>query len=151
MEGVRYCHMGRSPEQGFDCLGQVYYFFKRIGLPVFVPPEGTRYPRDYWKAGVSFTYLNKLSEQFSVIPERCAQFGDVYVFVAKPGTGMVAHTGIVMDPAVGRFQHVVQARPTGYNTIRERFWAARLHGVMRYRRMDLLHRRVASVPKELKV
>lgn len=148
MDGIPYSHMGRDLKIGLDCIGQHKFFYDGLGLEFFVP-DGATYPRDIGKAGITFAYSNLLMGQFDPIPERCVQFGDSIVF-AKPGTGAITHTAIMVDPALGRFQHVWRDKKTGFNSLREPFWTERVHGFVRFKRFDILHDRIKHVPAEVK-
>jgi len=151
LKGVRYLHRGLDPARGLDCRGHIYTFYRLLGLPMYIPPEGKHYPPDFWRNGVGFTYMNALIEQFQWIPARSAQFSDLVVFESKSGTGKICHTGIMLDVTSGEFQHAVRNRRVGVGRTDERFWQQRVAGFMRHRRMGVLVENAKQMPREVKV
>lgn len=150
LKGTPYLHKGRSPGRGLDCLGHIFWIHQRLGLPVYLPPEAANYPPDFWINGISHVYLQRLLDQFQVIPDRCAQKGDWWLFVGKPETAKVGHCGVILDSDTHSFQHAYRKRGMGTSRLRERFWSDRFYGTIRHREMDLLRDRVKEVPEVLK-
>lgn len=150
VEGVPYRHLGRDC-RGLDCLGHIYWVSRRLGLPFSLPPEAESYPRDFWRRGIPHAYLDGLLEQFALIPDRCSQMGDWWVFVAKPGRTSVVHTAAVMDPGIRTFQHVWRDKRMSMNSVDETYWRDRFYGTIRHRRMGDLMERARVSPRALKL
>lgn len=145
MNGVPYVVHGRTLA-GLDCLGQTSFFITSLGLPIDMPTE--RYPSDFGKQGLTFAYLNFIMKQFTVIPLRCVEFGDHFIF-RNTRTGSITHTGIVTDPGTGRFQHVTRDTRMHVNTINEAFWENCFYAAARYTRFGELHRKKELIAPEL--
>ena len=147
---VRFCHLGRTPESGFDCVGHFLWFFHQLGIVIPIPTEGMHYPRDFWKCGIDHVYQRCLTEHFAVLPIRAMEVGDMPVFSDAPGSGRLVHTGICTDSEKGEFQHVFAKRGVCYNRIADRFWSDRILGVMRSLRFGELRNRAMTVPRVFK-
>lgn len=150
LDHVRFCHLGRQPETGLDCVGHFLWFFRQLGIELPLPPEGMNYPRDFWKCGIDHVYQQRLSEHFEVLPRRALQIGDLVVFSDAPGSCRLVHTGICTDSEKEQFQHVFAKRGVCYNRLSERYWSDRFLGVMRALRFGDLRKRSVTVPRAFK-
>ena len=81
--GKKFCHLGRNPIQGFDCLGLISWVYPKIGLEVEIPAVGSFYSRNYWVEGATQHYLVELEKQFVAVSREVAQKGDIYLFSPK--------------------------------------------------------------------
>ncbi len=151
MAGRPFCHLGRGPEQGFDCLGLMIYYFTSMGLPLVVLRSAETYSREYWMQGADVTYLNEILCQFAVVKEGAVSKGDLVMFKPPSLESTVGHTGIVMDPEKKTFIQAFSGRGITVSRWTDRFWQRLLFGFARHRKMDLLVERRSKIPASLKV
>lgn len=148
--GCGYTHLGRDPQYGLDCIGLKIVYFKTLGLPVVVPKEADFYPVDYWRDGASQLYLSVLDDQFCPIPERCVQAGDIVVFSVKDRHNL-SHTGIIKSGVSKAFVHALDGRGVISGNLKEKYWAPRVLGFMRYRKMGMMRERSKIVVKSMRI
>lgn len=151
MMGRPFDHQGHTLQKGFDCAGVPYYWFGRLGVHFELPPEAFTYTRNFWASGGSQMYLARLEEHFTLIPERVVSFGDLVLFKPKTLEDAVGHAGIVLSPAQRQFFHSYHKRGVAENQWCEPFWNKHLFGFMRYRNMQQMVDRKATVPSVCKV
>lgn len=146
MKGRPFCHLGRSIEEGFDCLGTNIYYYKAMGVPLEIPERAKSYPKDFWKNGVEQTYLDEITHQFAIIQESACSKGDMVMFKPDVLSANVGHTGIVADPAKHTFIHAFLRRGVSISCWDDRFWRNRLFAFGRHQHMGSLRARVKDVP-----
>lgn len=149
MRGKKFCHMGRNPEQGFDCLGTNLYYFPELGLPIDAPKDFV-YPKDFWKQGVDFQYLEAITEQFATIQEEVVSKGDLVMFKPEVLAPNVGHTGIVYDGKKHLFLHAFLKRGVTLSCWDDRFWRTRLFAFGRHKKTELLLHRRQDIPVGMK-
>lgn len=102
--GVKYKLYGRSPDEGFDCIGLLLWAYRECGFALPEPEETGKYPIGYFNRASPVLLLPALHRYATRILPQNLRSGDIIVFENMNWPG---HVGIV-DGA--HFWHVLESR-----------------------------------------
>lgn len=97
--GVPFRHMGRTRQEGLDCIGLPLAVMRDLGIPFPDYPDG-----NYTRRGAGFQLVQHCCQYASPVPISKCKDGDVLVF--QEGQ-IPCHTGILTHR--GESRYVVQA------------------------------------------
>lgn len=120
---VPFKHMGRSRQEGVDCVGLVVCVARALGVPV------EDYPTNYTRRGEGFDLIHIAGERGKLVRLRDARDGDMIVFME----GFIpCHVGILFTRENG-LRYVVQALGlVSYRKVVEAPWDGEWAGKARY-------------------
>jgi len=123
--GIPYKHGGRD-KNGLDCLGLVWYFYKRLGIDV-PDGDGLAIEQDWYENGPN-RLKNALAKQGKPVPINELIILDLLYF--EMIEGVITHLGILVEKDL--FIHCLQDRPVGLDRLSRRFWSKKLAGARRF-------------------
>lgn len=143
--GVPFLHNGRSPSQGFDCLGLVVYLQRVAGCADF-PDTEKFYPANWHVHATRELYLEGVAKVCQMLPPgHPVRAGDCPMFrlgrlYPNTGSQRVQHVGVVLSvqPGRTRFLQTIAGRGVMESTLEDRAWrtcyvtAARAYALKAY-------------------
>lgn len=123
--GIPYKHNGRD-ENGLDCWGLVYLFFKKLAykLPV---DDGKKIDENWYKLdpGRYYRELHKLGKEVGSY-KRLIRFDIPYFNLYK---SVITHSGVMINKK--EFIHVLNGRKVEISSFNKRFWRRKYKGGIR--------------------
>lgn len=119
--GVKYRHRGMT-KNGCDCTGLIIGALRNLG---FMAGYALRmYPLDWnLHAGAGNYIMEELGKVSNEIPKQSAAAGDILMF--RFGK-CLAHVGVLIDPANGKFVHaLLSSEKCCYAISKNSMWSAR--------------------------
>jgi cell wall-associated NlpC family hydrolase len=129
--GIPYQHNGRN-EDGIDCWGLVYLFFKEVGIELPLDDGGEPAPDDWYKVSPD-RYLNGLKTLGEEVGHyRNLQPLDLPYF--KLYRNVVTHSGVMLDDE--HFIHVLNDKEVNVATMKRKIWYKKYAGAIRLPRLE---------------
>jgi len=123
--GIPYKHGGRD-ESGLDCLGLVWYFYKRLGINI-PDGDGLTIEQDWYKNDPD-RLKNALAKQGKPVLINELNILDLLYF--EMTDGVISHLGVLVEKDL--FIHCLQRRSVGLDRLSRRFWSKKLAGARRF-------------------
>ncbi len=123
--GIPYKHGGRD-ENGLDCLGLVWYFYKQLGIEV-PESDGLIIEPDWYKNNPQ-RLKNAIEAQGKPVTNGELNILDLLYF--EMVEGVISHLGILVEDDL--FIHCLQDRPVGLDRLSRRFWSSKFAGARRF-------------------
>ncbi len=123
--GIPYQHNGRN-ENGLDCWGLVYLFFKKLGYDL-PQNDGNVIEGNWYKLdpGRYYRELNKLGKEVGHF-HKLRKFDIPYFNLYK---NVITHSGVMLDKK--NFIHVLNGREVEIASFDKRFWRRKYKGAIR--------------------
>ena len=126
MVGIPYEHNGRD-ENGIDCWGLVYLFFKRIGVKLPLDDGGGPAPDNWYKVQPK-RYINGLYTLGEEVGHyKNLQPLDIPYF--RLYKNVVTHSGVMLDDE--HFLHVLNEKEVSIATMKRKIWYRKYAGAIR--------------------
>lgn len=134
VKGRPFVFRGRSPEDGFDCLGFVRWMYEEAGHPLDIEEPET-YPAAWWVMRPTM-FVEGLRKHATMYNKPVTyRPGDVLCF--SIGQPLVTHVGVLLSGE--EFAHCFMGRGVMVSSMRQAYWRACYWGLARV---------LAAQPKE---
>ena len=126
MVGIPYKHNGRD-EDGLDCWGLVYVFFKRIRIKLPLDDGGEAAPDNWYK-----TNPDRYKKGLETLGEEVGHYRNLQpldIPYFRLYRNVVTHTGVMLDDE--HFLHVLNEKEVSIATIKRKIWHRKYDGAIR--------------------